>query len=248
MIREKRPGRARRTDIRPPWRLKRSRETTLPCSSPPSRPTSASPARVPSGAAASTTRARPRGACTRSIWKVVWLSVARSAPPSAAGSPGAGRRGRGSLRGKTDRCATRRRRWRSGRSRGRSRSCRRRGSPVVGADREAAGPDVDRPRPGLADDVAAVVVDEPVVPDGGPVLLDRRRRHRHVVEAVPAVHVAQVVVDPVVDLVLHPGRRRLREPGVLVGVVAELEDVVVLVGEGHLEVVDRGRAGNSNGS
>ena len=55
------------------------------------------------------------------------------------------------------------------------------------------------------------------------------------------MHVAQVVVDPVVDLVLHPGRRRLREPGVLVGVVAELEDVVVLVGEGHLEVMDRRR-------
>ena len=84
---------------------------------------------------------------------------------------------------------------------------------------------------------------EPVVPDGGPVLLDRARGQRRVVEVDPSPHVAQVVVDPVVDLTLHPDRGRLGEPGVLIGVVAELEDVVVLVGERHLEVGQRGRAG-----
>ncbi len=108
---------------------------------------------------------------------------------------------------------------------------------VVGGDREPARPDVDRAGPGLADDRAAVVAAEPVVPDRRPVLADRAGRHRRREELGPAPHVAQVVVDPVVHLVLHPDSGRLGEPGVLVGVVAELEDVVVLVGEGDLEVV-----------
>ena len=68
---------------------------------------------------------------------------------------------------------------------------------------------------------------------------DRVGGQRGVIAAYPAAHVTQVVVDVVVDLVLHPNRGRLGEPGVLVGVVAELEDVAVLVGEGDLEVGDR---------
>ena len=114
---------------------------------------------------------------------------------------------------------------------------------VVGGDGEAAGLGVDRPRPGPAHDRASVAVGEPVVPDRGAVLLDRAGRQRCVEAVAPAPHVAQVVVDAVVDLVLHPDRGRLGEPGVLVGVVAELEDVVVLMGERHLEVAELRRAG-----
>ncbi len=94
---------------------------------------------------------------------------------------------------------------------------------------------MDRPRPGVADQVAPVAVREPRVPDRRAVLADRVRGQRRVEELHPAVDVAQVVVDPGVDLALHPDRGRLGEPGVLVGVVAHLQDVVVLVGEGHLE-------------
>ncbi len=107
---------------------------------------------------------------------------------------------------------------------------------------------MDRPGPGLAQQGAAVAVGEPGVPDGRAVLLDRAGGQRRVVELAPAPHVAEVVVDFVVDLVLHPGRGRLREPGVLEGVVAELKDVVVLVGERHLEVIDRLRAGELEGA
>ena len=48
-----------------------------------------------------------------------------------------------------------------------------------------------------------------------------------------------VVVDRVVDLVLHPGRRALHEPDVLVDVVGELDRVEVLVGGSDPECVDR---------
>src|SRR5204862_529493 len=47
-------------------------------------------------------------------------------------------------------------------------------------------------------------------------------------------HVAEPVADRGVDLLLHPGRRRLEHPDLLVVVDPELEDVVVLVGDGHL--------------
>ena len=104
----------------PPLRLKLSRETTLAV------PFAAEPAdqgdrrRVPGGAARLTTTARPPWAGTRSISKVVWLSVRWvSPPPQRRGSPGAGRPGRGSLRGRRCRCATRRRR---GEKRAKSRS------------------------------------------------------------------------------------------------------------------------------
>ena len=94
---------------------------------------------------------------------------------------------------------------------------------------------MDRPRPSAADDRAPVAVRQPFVPDGRPVLLDRAGGQRDVEELPPAAHVAHVVPDPAVDLALHPDRGRLGEPGVLVGVVGHLQDVVVLVGEGHLE-------------
>ena len=111
--------------------------------------------------------------------------------------------------------------------------------PFVGADREAVRVGLVGPGPGFADDRAAVMAGQPLVPDRGAVLLDRVRGQRRRPQVHPLAYVAQVVVDPVVDLVLHPDRGRLGEPGVLVGVVAELEDVVVLVGHGHLEVVAR---------
>ncbi len=109
----------------------------------------------------------------------------------------------------------------------------------VAADGEAAGTRVLGPRPGVAEDVPPVAPHQPFVPDRGAVLADRVGGQRRPVEAHPAAHVAQVVVDPVVDLILHPDRGRLGHPGVLVGVVAHLQDVAVLVREGDLEVGER---------
>ncbi len=89
------------------------------------------------------------------------------------------------------------------------------------------------------------MVGEPLVPDRRAVLLHRPLGQRPLPHPGPlagpdpAAHVAQVVVDPVVDLVLHPDRARLGEPGVAFDVLggdAVLEHVVVLVGERHLEV------------
>ena len=54
-----------------------------------------------------------------------------------------------------------------------------------------------------------------------------------------ARQVVEVVVDVRVDLLLSPGRGRLEHPEVLERVVAELEDVVVLVGDRHLQRLDR---------
>ena len=179
----------------------------------------------------------------------MWLSeLVAGACRRAAACPGAACRGRGRSRG--SRCpvrhsatsaAKRVKSWLKLPAGGADR-------PFVGVDREAAGPGVDRPRPGVADDRPPVAVGEPRVPDRRAVLLDRAGGQRRVVAVDPAAHVAQVVVDPVVDLVLHPGRGRLGEPGVLVGVVAELEDVVVLVGERHLEVVPGRGAGELEGA
>ena len=92
--------------------------------------------------------------------------------------------------------------------------------------------------PRAADQILSVVRVEPLVPDDVAVDLDvevvarvRRveARDRNLRHPGPRPDVGDVVVDVRVDLVLHPHSRGLEHPGVLEHVVAELEDVVVLV-------------------
>ena len=193
---------------------------------------------MPRGASALTTTARPPRACTRSSWKVVWLSE-RSSDAAVERQAALARDVRVGVAFGEDRVGAP-----LGQVAGEAgevvaevRAAGGFDRRVVGGDREAARLGVHGARPGVADDRAPVAVRQPLVPDRRAVLLDRVGGQRRVVALDPAPHVAQVVVDAVVDLVLHPDRGRLGEPGVLVGVVAELEDVVVLVGDGDLEVV-----------
>lgn len=117
---------------------------------------------------------------------------------------------------------------------------------VERGDRVGVGGDVGGLQPAVADRVRtdAGLVAEPVEQHAAAVRLDagrtigvgRERGDRDLGHPRPRVEVGgDPVVPGRVDLILHPGRRRLAEPGVEVDVDPALEHVVVLVGGGHLE-------------
>ena len=113
---------------------------------------------------------------------------------------------------------------------------------VVGGDREVPRADLGRELPDPANRRRAGRRRQPVVPhrravEPGcpPVGLG----HRLVGEPGEVADEVEVVVDRRVDHLLGPGRGRLEEPGVLGDVVAELQDVVVLVGDGDPHQVER---------